>query len=209
MLSIQRFLSKSDRFFDLFEASAQEACQSVRALTELFNTPEEKRSLQEFILRRRQTKRINEELTTLLCSTFVTPLEREDIEALARVLYRIPKTAEKFSERMLLAQSFLPVGFFAKQVEMLQQATETVLAMVHQLRRKPRLDKIKEDNDRLHQIEGEADKLLLSMLADLYGGKREPLQVIVLRDLFELLEKLIDRCRDAGNVIFQIVLKNS
>ena len=81
--------------------------------------------------------------------------------------------------------------------------------MVKQLRHKPNLDKIKEDNDRLHHFEGEADKIMIELLRDLYSGKYEPLQVIVLRDLFELLEKVIDRCRDAGNVIFQIVLKNS
>jgi uncharacterized protein len=209
MLSLQRFLSKGDKFFDLFEASAREACQSVHALVELLGTADDKRSLDELILRRRQNKRINEELTTLLCSTFVTPLEREDIEALARALYRIPKTVEKFSERMLLSQSHLPKDFFAKQVTLLEQATNTVGAMVRQLRSKPNLDKIKEENDRLHYYEGEADKLILEMLRDLYSGQRDTLQVIVLRDLFELLEKVIDRCRDAGNIIFQIVLKNS
>ena len=43
----------------------------------------------------------------------------------------------------------------------------------------------------------------------IYSGKYQPLEMIVMRDLFELLEKAIDRCRDAGNVVFQIVLKNS
>ena len=81
--------------------------------------------------------------------------------------------------------------------------------MVRQLRRRPHLDKIKEENDRLHQYEGEADKLILELLRDLYSGKYEALQAIVLRDLYELLEKVIDRCRDAGNIIFQIMLKNS
>jgi uncharacterized protein Yka (UPF0111/DUF47 family) len=80
--------------------------------------------------------------------------------------------------------------------------------MVRQLRH-PRLDVVQAANDRLHQFEGEADKLMLSLLRELYGGEYEALQTIVLRDLFELLEKVIDRCRDAGNVVFQIVLKNS
>ncbi len=91
---------------------------------------------------------------------------------------------------------------------MLQQATDTLDEMVRQLRR-PRLDKVQAANDRLHQYEGEADKLMVSLLQELYSGRYDALQMIVLRDLFELLEKVIDRCRDAGNVIFQIVLKNS
>jgi uncharacterized protein Yka (UPF0111/DUF47 family) len=71
------------------------------------------------------------------------------------------------------------------------------------------MEKIKELNDRLQYIEGEADKLMLVLLRDLYSGRHEPLKVIILKDLYELMEKVIDRCRDAGNVVVQVVLKNS
>jgi uncharacterized protein Yka (UPF0111/DUF47 family) len=209
MLSLLHFLSKSDKFYELLEASAEEAHRSVNALVDLLKDPQEGQALDEFVLRRRQNKRITEEMTTLLCSTFVTPLEREDIEALSTALYKIPKTIEKFGERMLLAQSWLRRDMFGEQAKLLDRATDTVCQMVRQLRHRPHLEKIKEDNDRLHYYEGEADKIIFGLLRDLYSGKYEALQVIVLRDLFELLEKVIDRCRDAGNVIFQIVLKNS
>jgi uncharacterized protein Yka (UPF0111/DUF47 family) len=49
----------------------------------------------------------------------------------------------------------------------------------------------------------------MSLYRDLFNGQHEPIQVVVLKDLYELLEKIIDRCRDAGNVISHIVLKNS
>ena len=209
MLSLQRLLSKSDRFFDLLEASAEEAHRSVHALVDMLNQSGAAESLDEFILRRRQNKRIAGDMTGLLCASFVTPLEREDIEELSRALYKVPKGVEKFCERLLISRSYLPVGFFQKQTKLLEQATDTVCQMVRQLRRGPHLDKIKEENDRLHYYEGEADKLVHDQLRDLYGGGYEALQVIVLRDLLELLEKVIDRCRDAGNVVFQIVLKNS
>jgi uncharacterized protein len=209
MISLQRYLSKGHRFFDLLEASAQEARQSVQALIKLLESPPKERTLDEFIQRRRDNKRINEELRTLLCTTFVTPLEREDIEALARALYRIPKTIEKFGERMLLSESSLRPGFFCQQAALLRESTDTVCQMVGQLRHRLHLEKVQEDNERLHHLEGEADKLILELLRDLYNGKHETLQVIILRDLFELLEKVIDRCRDAGNIVFQIVLKNS
>ena len=90
-----------------------------------------------------------------------------------------------------------------------EQATDTVLAMVRQLRRIQELEKIKELNERLQYIEGEADKLMLDLLSDLYSGRHDSLKVIVLKDLYELLERIIDRCRDAGNVINHIVLKSS
>jgi uncharacterized protein Yka (UPF0111/DUF47 family) len=64
-------------------------------------------------------------------------------------------------------------------------------------------------NDRLQYVEGEADKLMNELLRDLYSGQFDALRAIVLRDLYELMEKVIDRCRDVGNVVMHIVLKNS
>ena len=64
-------------------------------------------------------------------------------------------------------------------------------------------------NTRLQAIEGEADQLELDVLHDLFHGDYAPKHIIFLRDLYDLLEKVIDRCRDAGNVILQIVLKYS
>jgi hypothetical protein len=68
---------------------------------------------------------------------------------------------------------------------------------------------VKELNDKLQFLEGEADNHMSSLYKDLFSGKHEPLQVIALKDLYELLEKVIDRCRDAGNVIAHIALKHS
>ena len=64
-------------------------------------------------------------------------------------------------------------------------------------------------NAKLQTIEGEADDLELDLLRDLYQGNYDSKHIIFLRDLYELLEKVIDRCRDAGNIILQVVLKHS
>jgi uncharacterized protein Yka (UPF0111/DUF47 family) len=208
MLSIQSFFSKANIFSQLFESSAEEVRKSVQTLIELLNSPPEGFHIENFSKVRQQNKLINAEITTLLCQTFITPLEREDLEALSRALYRIPKTIEKFAGRMVLSKAYLPPDFFTQQAKIMEQASNVVYEMVRQLWHHPNLEKIKEENDRLHTMEGEADKLVFEMLRDLYSGKYEALQVIILRDLFELLEKVIDRCRDAGNVIFHIVLKN-
>jgi uncharacterized protein Yka (UPF0111/DUF47 family) len=209
MFSLQRFLSKSDKFFDLLEASATEARESVQALLEMINSPQHQRSLDRLASLRRQDKRTKEQITELLCGCFITPLEREDIEALSHALSRIPKTVKKFAERLLLTQAYFPPEMFCRQTQLLDQATETVCEMVRQLRDGPHLEKVQEVNARLQGYEGAADKIIVELLGDLYSGKYEALQMIVLRDLYELLEKVIDRCRDAGNVVLQITLKNS
>ena len=72
-----------------------------------------------------------------------------------------------------------------------------------------KISQAKQLNGRLQQIEGDADKLILDRLRDLYSGRHEVTRVLVLRDLYELLEKIVDRCRDTGNVVTHIVLKHS
>ncbi|MBI3881436.1 MAG: DUF47 family protein [Verrucomicrobia bacterium] len=209
MISLQKLLGREDKFFDLLEASADEARASVKLVIQMLTAQEASKILDEFVLTRRKEKRISMQITEELCRTFVTPLDREDIEELSSALYKIPKTAEKFGERLLIGQGHLHGVHFTKQAELLDQATETVVKMVAQLRAGPDLDEVKELNDRLHYFEGEADKLMLELLRALYHGKPDPVCCIIQRDLYELLEKLIDRCRDAGNVVFQIVLKHS
>src|SRR6185295_4550705 len=98
---------------------------------------------------------------------------------------------------------------FTRQVELMQRATETLAQMVRQLRKMPPLETVKEMNDILQGIEGEADDVMLDLLREVYEGKYEPLQSMMVRDLYDLLEKIIDRCRDAGNVMSHIVFKNS
>ena len=193
MFSLQRLLGKDDKFFTLMEGSAEEARASVRSLSELLKTKEEKRCLDGFVESRRKDKRITRELTEHLLKTFITPLEREDIEALSDALYKIPKTVEKFGERFLVAGPHVRDLDLAKQVGMLEKATDTVVLMVKELRKGVNLEKVKAQNDELQQIEGNADKLMVELLRDLYNGDHSAIRVIILKDLFELLEKVFDR----------------
>ena len=82
MFSLQKFLSKDDKFFDLLESSAEEARGSVQLLVPYLKSPDHVLSLDEFIEKRRRDKVITREIAEHLCVTFVTPLEREDIETL-------------------------------------------------------------------------------------------------------------------------------
>jgi uncharacterized protein Yka (UPF0111/DUF47 family) len=213
MISIRKFLGHDEKFYDLLEASAQQADSSVHHLIELLVQLERgdpsPQNLAVFAESRREDKRITQELTEALSKTFVTPLEREDIQGLAASLYKIPKTVEKIGERILISPQDLHGRSFRKQVELLDQAAETVMAMVKQLRKGPNIATTREMNARLQSIEGDADKLELEVLHDLFHGDYSAKHMIFLRDLYDLLEKVIDRCRDAGNIILQVVLKYS
>ena len=210
MFSIRKFLGHDEKFFDLLEASAQQADTSVHHLIALLAKLEHHdspQSMQDFVDSRRKDKQITQELTEQLCKTFITPLEREDIQALAAALYKIPKTVEKIGERILIWPGQLQAKDFEKHVELLDKAAEEVFAMVKELRKGTDAATAREKNARLQAIEGDADKLELDLLRDLYRGDYDAKQIIYLRDIYSLLEKVIDRCRDAGNIILEVVLK--
>src|SRR5579872_2611620 len=209
MFSLQKLLGKEDKFFSLLEASAQEARNSVQALAKLSTNLDKPLPMDEFAYSRKKDKEITQEISEAVYTTFVTALEREDIEELSNALYKIPKTVEKFCERVLLSPQYVRGIDFSKQIGLLERATEIVLELVRSLRDRMNLERVKELNDKLQFLEGEADKHMMVLYKDLFEGQYQPLQVILLKDLYELLEKIIDRCRDAGNVISQIVLKNS
>jgi uncharacterized protein Yka (UPF0111/DUF47 family) len=208
MFSLQKLLGEDDKFFTLLEASAEECRASVKALRRIV-TKGGPLTLDEFAASRRRDKKITTEITELLCRVSVMALDREDIEALSNALYKIPKTIEKFAERYIVCAHEIRDVDFTVQVALLEKATDIVVTMLKEIQEKFHMERLSSQNEQLQQIEGEADNLILELLKDLYSRRHDPVKVIILKDLYELLEKVVDRFRDAGNVISQIVLKNS
>lgn len=212
MLSLKKLFGKDEKFYDLLEASAEEALTSTTLLASYLKRSQSFTSahdLDEFIQSRRKDKRITQQITEELCKTFVTPLEREDIEALSNALYRIPKIVEKIVERLSIYPGRLPIEGFQRQAALLGKAADAVLFMVKQLRKGALLTPVQEANERLQHAEGEADKVMLGLIKELYHGPYDAKETMILQELYEMMEKAVDRCRDAGGVVFQIVLKYS
>ena len=209
MFSLQTIFGKGDKFYGLLEASAAAARESTRALVELLAAPPAQRSLEKFKLARQREKNLAAQISQELVNTFVTALEREDIDALSSALYKIPKIVEKFAERYTLAAERLADVDFTSRAVMLERAAEVIEQMIGLLRAGMNIDTSKALNDKMQAIEAEADRLILELYRDTYARETDPMRYLILKDLFELLEKAIDRCRDAGNVVHQVVLKNS
>lgn len=91
---------------------------------------------------------------------------------------------------------------------MLEQAAGVVVEMVKELR-SMRVEPMSKLNERLRVIEAEADRLLLELHREIYSGNLDAADTFLLKEFFDILEKAIDRCREAGVVAYQIVLKNS
>jgi uncharacterized protein len=211
-MSLLRLLGKDERFFDLLDASAAEAKASAGLLARYLqgiDDPAMRKDLDAFVVSRRKDKQITSQITEELCRTFVTPLEREDIEALSLALYRIPKGIEKLVERASIYSGRMPRDGFLRQVALIEQAADAVMFMVMQLRHGKRVNRVQDAYQRLQHAEGQADKMMLDLMRELYHGPYEAKEFVLLRELYEMMEKVIDRCRDAGNVVFQVVLKYS
>jgi uncharacterized protein Yka (UPF0111/DUF47 family) len=212
MSAIDRLFGRDTKFYDLLEAGAAAASASAAELGRLLpqlNNDTSAEVISDLGQCRRTHKRIGLDTTEALCKTFVTPLEREDIEALSSALYKISKSVEKIGERLTIRPVGVTPDIVTRQTAMLEKATALVVVMVKQLRTKSHGEKIQDSYEQLQAIEGEADKVMNELLRELYHGSVDPRVVVFLKDLYELLEKSIDRCRDAGYVVFHVALKYS
>ncbi len=208
MFSIQRLFAKDDEFFALLRGSAAEGQASVRALQAILKDPQAPHDLSQFADGRRREKQITTQIAELLARTTITAPDREDIEAISHVLHKIPKTVEKFVARYNISVEMTRSVDFSRQVDLIAQAVDTVAEIIDELQ-KSNFEAVNKCNVRLQTIEGEADHLMPQLLSDLYSNKYPPLTVIIVKDLYELLERIVDRCRDAGNVVANVVLKSS
>jgi|WetSurMetagenome_2_1015567.scaffolds.fasta_scaffold352195_2 uncharacterized protein len=200
---------KEDRFLSLLEASAEEGRASIKELGLLLKSPPTSASLDKLLAARDKERQIGEEFNELLCQGGAAPMDREDLETLSGALGRIPRGIKKFGERYQLYAKRVHDVSFDRQVEMLKTAVNAVAEMVSDLKAGSQVAAAKVHHDTLQRIESEADELYISLVMELYQKREDPLKAIMLKDLYELLERVFDRCRSAGNTLLRLTLKNS
>lgn len=210
MFSLMTVFGNRDKVLDLLQASAEAAREAAQAVSRLTRDGHDGAELMAtFSAARHREKELAAEIDEELVNAFVTSLDREDIEAMNAGLYRIPKTVEKFAARYVLVRARLEGIDFSARTEILAACAAVVAEMVRELRNGLRVGPMRKLQARLQALEGEADKLLLEPYRDLYLEQSDAIRAMMAKDLFETIEKAIDVCRDVGNVIYSIVLKNS
>lgn len=209
MFSLQTIFGKGDRFYGLLEQSAEATRESAKALHELVSLPDHAPVMAVFAAARQREKALAGQISEELVNTFVTALDREDIEALNNALYKIPKSVQKFAERYAIVAGRLEGVDFSQRTLILTRSTDVVVALIGELRRGLQIDPVKKLQDRMQTLESEGDRMLLATYRTLYLESDDAMRAMLAKDLFELIEKAIDRCRDVGNIVYSIVLKNS
>ena len=208
MFSLQRALGEDDKILALLESSANEACESVVALRDLL-THEAIPDLERFHAVRKKEKALLQRLAEVLLRSQVLAMEREDIQALGDALYRVPKTVDNFAHRYVISAAQMNGVSFSRQLDLMERGCATVGKMIRGLRDRASIGDLKHLNANMQKIESDADDVMLEMIGSLFEPGFPMLKAIIIKDLVELNEKVVDRCRDAGNVIVQVALKNT
>ena len=210
MFSLQKFFCRDEKFFDLIEALAQSSSSCVKTLAHFLLNPGDVASVDGIVQKRRKSKELSDEIAHQLCVSFITPFEREDIEALTSSLTKISKTSEKFISQYFLFRDAIKHDDFNRQSQLLEQSADLLLEMVKKLRKNPNVEQIKEMNSNLLNYEAESDRIMLVFMQELFNkADTSMVNLLANKNLQELQEKLTERFRDAGNVVFRIVLKYS
>lgn len=209
MFSFQRLLGRPREFFGLLEQSAALGAESVGALKSMLTDQGSQPSLEAFASARRRDKEVIGKLEQMLFTVFVTPIEREDLEAIATQLYRLPKTVEKFAERYWIVREKVAGHDFSVIARMLESAASVVVEMVDSLRLRGSLAGMKALDARLGQIESDAGNVILEALRRIYQPGGDPLREIIAQDLYHILSDCIDVCRSIGRTLALVILKNS
>ena len=209
MRLLKHVFGKEERFFQLLEASAEAGCASVKALTPLLQPATAAAALEQVLAAREQARQASSDIEGLLCEGAAAAMSLDDIEKLNRALHRIPKGAKKFAERHALCAPYLDGVSFATETRMLEEAADLLRRMVAGLRAGSNLVAAQALNVELQKIEGKADDQLVAVLDTLYRGRYELQKAVMIKDLHELLERVFDRFRDAGNLLLQVAFKRS
>ena len=205
-------LPREDKFFRLLEtlsSLAQGSALHLRTFVESDDAEERERAARAIRECKVEAKTISAEITKQLSLTYITPFDREDIQDFATSLYRISKFIERIRQRLVL-HNMDDQKDFSRQVDLIVQEAVAMQDMVKLLTARGRHSaEIVAKVNMLLELENRGDALLGDLIASLFKEDRDVRDLILRKDIYDMLEKVIDRYRDAAGVALQIVLKHS
>jgi len=203
------FIPKDQKFFDHFEELADAIERGSRLFLDILNNFEHSEAklstLKEI---EHEADRITHIVFAKLHKTFITPLDREDIHALANKMDSILDIIEGAAVRMYLYAMKQPSKELIELALILDNAIGVVKRVVYALRHRKNSNIIIDACVEIHSIENQGDYLLHQCIARLFQNERDPFELIKTKEIYELVEEAIDTCEDVTNIVEGIVLKN-
>ena len=195
-------------FFDLFVEAGENALRSARLLQEMLeNWPDDPGGLARDVLKAEQEgDRITHDIIQRLNTTFVTPIDREDIYGLATKLDDIVDYVEEAADFLGLYQIEAPMEQAQAMADVLVRSCEQLNGALGNLRGFKDLDHYWIE---IHRLENDGDRISRDAVASLFANGIDPMVVIRWKDIFAVLERAIDATETVAHILEGIVIKNA
>ncbi|GLV56482.1 hypothetical protein KDH_33230 [Dictyobacter sp. S3.2.2.5] len=208
-----RFLPRNERFFDYFRQAAENSARVAQALCELlenYSDIEQKtRQIQDL---ERHGDEITHQIFKALYSTFVTPLDREDIANLANRLDDFVDAIEEATRRIRLYRIDQPTEHARRLARIIDQQATIIAETVPLLENKKQWNKLLQCSISINRLEGEADDTLDQALASQFDGVSDMnglIKAIRWGEIYQHLEEAADRAEDLADSLEGLVAKNA
>ena len=203
-----RLIPKERKFFRMFRDVSENLTEGARLLHDILKNPHD---LTERINRLQEIEHRGDDMThdiiRMLNQTFITPFDREDIHALSSSLDDVLDYVNSAATRMKLYRITAPPPASAALAALIVTQSEELSKGVSLLAEENQrvLDHCVEVN----RLENEADRVSRSAIAELFEHEKDPIQLIKIKELYEVLETATDKAEDAANVLEAVVLKST
>ncbi len=201
------FAPRDRVYFELFEKAGRNIFQAADLLDQLLeNYPDSNGLAREILVCEHEGDRITHDIIDRLNHTFVTPIDREDILALASALDDVVDYTEEVADYLGLYKIEAPMDQAIKLAQVLKAASRQVSEAMPRLRG---FRDVSEYTVEINRLENEGDRITREAVASLFDGGIDPMVVIRWKDVFERLEAAIDSTERVANILEGIIIKNS
>jgi len=203
-----RLLPKEEKYFSLFNNLASHLTESAKLLQNLFSDFDNRAAYAEQIkVVEHKCDEITHEIIKKLNQTFITPIDREDIHALASGLDDIVDAIEYTAKRIILYHVAQSTEHARKMSDVMVRLTAHLESAVGALGNKG--DQVLADCVAIHTLENEGDVYHHQAVEKLFAEEKDPITIIKMKEIYEKMERMIDKAEDVANVLEAIVLKNA
>ena len=201
-------LAPRDReFFDLFEEAGGNILRAAGLLEELLKDfPERNELARDILICEQDGDRITHDIIQRLNQTFVTPIDREDVYALASALDDVVDYTEEVADYLGLYKIEAPMEQAQALAHVLHAAARQIAEAMPRLRG---FKDISHYTVEINRLENDGDRITREAIASLFDNGIDPMVVIRWKDIFERLEEAIDATEHVANILEGIVIKNS